>query len=59
MNIYVDPTGSAADRLGAAGIPTTLLIDRQGRELGRMSGPAAWDSPDVLAYLREEAGKRP
>lgn len=59
LGMYVDPTGTAAERLGAAGIPTTLLIDRSGRELGRMSGPAAWDSPDVLAYVRQEVGKRP
>jgi hypothetical protein len=26
------------------GLPTTILINRQGRELGRLSGPADWDS---------------
>src|SRR3546814_5396859 len=30
---YVDPTTRASDTLRAPGVPTTLLIDREGREL--------------------------
>ena len=36
----------------AEGMPTTLLIDSAGCRLGRLSGPAEWDSPDGLALLR-------
>src|SRR3546814_19628073 len=32
--------------------PTTLLLDRKGRELGRLVGPAEWDSLEVLAFIR-------
>ena len=39
--------------LAAPGIPTTLLIDRQGRELGRVVGPAEWDSPEVEVVIRK------
>lgn len=28
---------------GVFGLPTTLLIDRKGLELGRVSGPVKWD----------------
>jgi thiol-disulfide isomerase/thioredoxin len=34
------------------GIPLTLLFDAAGRELGRKTGPAQWDDPQVLALLR-------
>src|SRR3546814_1814786 len=35
LGIYVDQSGRASGKLGAAGIPTTLLVDREGREIGR------------------------
>ena len=31
----------------------TLLIDAEGREIGRVQGISEWDSPDVVAYLRQ------
>jgi len=34
------------------GIPATLLIDRQGKEIGRVIGPAEWDSDEVMAAIR-------
>ena len=49
---YVDPTTRAGRALGAFGLPTTLLIDRTGRELGRLVGPAEWDAPEAAALLR-------
>lgn len=35
----------------AFGLPTTLLIDRQGRELARVFGPAAWDKPAAFKQI--------
>ncbi|MGQ0663960.1 MAG: TlpA family protein disulfide reductase [Pseudomonadota bacterium] len=52
MKIYHDPSGKAARALGLIGLPTTLLVDRQGRELGRLVGPAEWDSPETVALIR-------
>src|SRR3546814_11005009 len=37
---YIDESGKAADELNALGLPTTLLIDREGREIGRQIGRA-------------------
>ncbi|MES2667821.1 MAG: TlpA disulfide reductase family protein [Pseudomonadota bacterium] len=34
------------------GLPTTLLIDRQSREIGRLQGPFNWDSADTAAQIR-------
>ena len=39
----------------ALGLPTTLVLDRNGCELGVMAGPAAWDSPEAAALI--EAAK--
>src|SRR5712692_6731596 len=53
LGIYVDQSGQAASVLGALGIPTTLLVDREGREIARKLGPAEWDSPDVIDVIRQ------
>jgi len=52
LGIYVDQTGKASRLLSAVGIPTTLLVDREGREIGRTIGPAEWDSDEVLQVLK-------
>ena len=54
-------TGSsndAFDKLAVFGLPATLLIDREGRELGRREGPAEWDSPEVIAFLKTVIAKK-
>lgn len=52
LAVYLDRSGKAANVLGAVGLPTTLLIDREGRELGRLVGPAEWDAPEMLDAIR-------
>lgn len=48
---YFDPSARAPNLLRAPGIPTTLLIDRNGQEIGRALGPAAWDGEQVEALI--------
>ena len=52
LAVYHDPTGQAGRELGAPGLPTTIVIDRAGQEVGRLLGPAEWDSEPALALLR-------
>lgn len=52
LAMYIDNSGKAARELGAVGLPTTLLIDREGREIGRLVGPAEWDAPEMVAFIR-------
>jgi thiol-disulfide isomerase/thioredoxin len=48
---YLDRSGKTAAALGLAGLPVTLLVDRQGREIGRKTGVADWSSPEVTALI--------
>ena len=52
LKLYIDASMKSARTLGARGLPTSILIDREGREIGRLVGAAAWDSPQALALLR-------
>lgn len=56
LPVLLDPRGEAARALGARGIPTTLLIDRAGRERGRLEGAADWSSPESVALIRKVVG---
>lgn len=51
LAMYLDSSAKATRQLGAVGLPTTLLIDREGREIARLIGPAEWDSPDIAAFI--------
>ncbi len=53
LEIYIDPEYKAANQLKALGLPATLLIDPKGQELGRLVGPAEWDSPEMIAFFEE------
>lgn len=48
---YLDTTMKSGRAWGVYGLPTTLLIDRQGREVGRLVGIAEWDQPDALRLI--------
>lgn len=52
LTMYLDSSAKAAPALGAVGLPTSLLIDREGREIGRLVGPAEWDSPEMVEFIR-------
>ena len=52
LKMYVDKTMLSATALRTVGLPTTILIDAQGQELGRLVGPAEWDDPEMVSFLR-------
>ena len=52
LALYADPTARMGVALRAAGLPATLLLDRQGREIGRLLGPAEWDGEDAKRLIR-------
>ncbi len=53
LALYIDPSSGITSTLGAIGIPMTLLVDRDGREIWRLGGPAEWDAPQSVAAIRK------
>ena len=56
FKIYLDPKSDAGRAFKVAGLPTSFLIDREGRVLGRVEGAAEWDSPKLLGILKSVLG---
>ena len=56
LKLYSDKTSKISAALGVVGMPTTVLIDRQGREIGRLAGPAEWDAPEAVEMITRLAG---
>jgi thiol-disulfide isomerase/thioredoxin len=59
LGLWLDPRGAASRALGARGLPTSVIVDRQGREMARLEGDAAWDAPAMLADIRRLVGPKP
>jgi hypothetical protein len=51
LKLYTDPTTDTLSKFQAVGLPASILIDRQGREIGRLLGPAEWNSPEAKALI--------
>ncbi len=47
LKLYVDASARSGSTLKAPGLPTTILVGKDGREIGRLVGPAEWDGPDA------------
>ena len=56
LRYYADPAAEVFQTLRSfskiQGLPATLLIDRNGCEIGLMAGPADWGSGDAAALIR-------
>ncbi|HTO40421.1 MAG TPA: TlpA disulfide reductase family protein [Rhizomicrobium sp.] len=50
---FADPGMKLMAATATYGLPTTLLIDPQGREVARATGPADWDKPEAVAYFEK------
>jgi thiol-disulfide isomerase/thioredoxin len=61
LGYFADPSMKIFQDLKAAGkafgMPTTLLIDRNGCELGTIAGPAEWASDDAIRLIEAARGK--
>jgi thiol-disulfide isomerase/thioredoxin len=51
VKVYIDPKSEVGHAFGARGLPSSFLIDREGKVLGRVEGAADWDSPKILGVL--------
>jgi thiol-disulfide isomerase/thioredoxin len=49
---YVDSDAAFIRAFNAQGLPVSVLIDPEGREIARALGPCDWGTPAAIAYLR-------
>jgi hypothetical protein len=58
---YADPSAKVFQDLKvlgrAAGMPTTLLVDPSGCEIGTVAGPAEWASEDAVKLISAAIGR--
>ncbi|MEO3432637.1 TlpA disulfide reductase family protein [Inquilinus sp. CAU 1745] len=52
LSIYLDPTARAPIAFGAQGLPTTYLIDPEGRIVAAYPGAKEWDSRASIEEIR-------
>ncbi|GAB4382023.1 TlpA disulfide reductase family protein [Albidovulum sp.] len=51
LPVLLDPKMDLARDLGVLGLPVTLIVDREGREIARMTGDAEWDGASARAII--------
>ena len=51
VEFFVDPKSEVGHALKVRGLPTSVLIDREGKVLGRVEGAADWNSPKMLGII--------
>ncbi len=52
LDVWIDKTTKAQRAFGAYGLPTSVLINGQGREVGRLVGPAEWASDEAVSLIK-------
>ncbi len=61
LSYYADPTARIfqvlKERGRAFGMPTTLLIDKNGCEVATLAGPAEWASSDAARFVEKALGR--
>ncbi|MGF1563476.1 MAG: TlpA family protein disulfide reductase [Geminicoccaceae bacterium] len=57
LDLYRDPGSASARALEAPGLPTTVILDGEGREVARVLGIEAWDSDAAVAFFRSLIAK--
>ncbi len=51
LKTYIDPKRKIARTLKANALPTSVLFDQNGNEVGRLVGPALWNSEDAMNMI--------
>jgi hypothetical protein len=58
--LWLDPVGETPAAFGVRGHPSTVLIDREGRIVGRVRGERSWSAPEarqLVEWLLAEGGR--
>lgn len=57
LGIFYDKGRKAMSVLDVSLLPTSILVDPAGRELGRLEGDADWDTPEGIALMKAAIGQ--
>jgi Thiol-disulfide isomerase and thioredoxins len=52
LQSYSDPNAQTLRALGGFGLPLTLLIGKDGKEIARAEGTPDWSNPEAIAYFK-------
>lgn len=58
LHVYTDPDHAFLAALGVVGLPLSVLMDSKGLEQAKAEGPAEWDDPQAITYMRTLAAGR-
>lgn len=58
LHVYTDPDHAFLAALGVVGLPLSVLVDQNGMEKAKAEGPAEWDDPAAIAYMRTFTGAK-
>jgi peroxiredoxin len=50
--VLLDPKCETLERFNVKGIPTTIIIDKKGKMIGRAIGPRNWKNPEFILLLK-------
>lgn len=56
LGIFFDKNKKAMQSLDVSVLPTSILVDKDGREIARLEGEADWDKPEALALMKAVVG---
>ena len=56
LPVLLDPKGAASRKFDLSGIPSTIIIDKQGRMAARLDGAADWSSPAIAGRIKQLVG---
>lgn len=52
LPVLLDPRGKLGAQFGALGLPLTVILNREGQEIARLTGGADWISDSALEIIR-------
>ena len=57
LPVLIDDKRKMARSIGVHSLPTTILVDRNGMEIGRFLGDEVWNAPEMIAFLESCLGE--
>lgn len=59
LPLHRDPKQKLARKMGVFGLPVVMLINPEGAEIARLTGPAEWDSDSAKAIIEAMIAETP